>query len=75
MTINKPSSEIGSRNIASLINEELRQKNITDKNGKLLSITKSTILFGNVYLKIKKIGDYQQIKNHFIFEKENGNKV
>jgi hypothetical protein len=63
MAINKPTSEMGSRKIASLINEELRQKNISDKNGKILSITKSTI---NTYLKKRHLKT-RKIKKIFYF--------
>ena len=45
---NKPTSEIGSRAIANLINKELKEENIVDKSGRNLTITKSTI---NNYLK------------------------
>jgi predicted transcriptional regulator len=44
----KPTSEIGSRAIANLINKELKEENIVDKSGRNLTITKSTI---NNYLK------------------------
>ena len=50
MATNKPTSVMGSRKIANLINAELKEKNVLGANGKILSVTKSTI---NTYLKKK----------------------
>ena len=66
MAKNKPTSEMGSRKIANLINSELKEKNVTDKNGKILSVTKSTI---NTYLKKRHL-KVRKIKKIFSLTKK-----
>ena len=43
MAKNKPTSDMGSRKLANIINDELKEKKVTDNKDKILLVTKSTI--------------------------------
>ena len=66
MAKNKPTSEMGSRKLANIINDELKEKKVTDNKDKILLITKSTI---NNYLKKRHLKVRKIKKNIFIDKK------
>ena len=66
MAKNKPTSEMGSRKLANIINEELKEKKVTDNKDKILLVTKSTI---NNYLKKRHLKVRKIKKNIFIDKK------
>ena len=69
---NKPTSEIGSRAIANIINKELKEENIFDKKGRNLTITKSTI---NNYLKKRGLKPRKIKKIFIVTEKQKKQRV
>ena len=66
MAKNKPTSEMGSRKLANIINDELKEKKVTDNKDKILLVTKSTI---NNYLKKRHLKVRKIKKNNFIEKK------
>jgi hypothetical protein len=66
MAKNKPTSEMGSRKLANIINDELKEKKVTDNKDKILLVTKSTI---NNYLKKRHLKVRKIKKNIFIDKK------
>ena len=63
---NSATSEIGSRKLANIINDELKEKKVTDNKDKILLVTKSTI---NNYLKKRHLKVRKIKKNIFIDKK------
>ena len=66
MAKNKPTSEMGSKKLANIINNELKEKKVTDNKDKILLVTKSTI---NNYLKKRHLKVRKIKKNIFIDKK------
>ena len=66
MAKNKPTSEMGSRKLANIINDELKEKKVTDNKDKILLVTKSTI---NNYLKKRHL-KVRKIKKIFSLTKK-----
>ena len=66
MAKNKPTSDMGSRKLANIINDELKEKKVTDNKDKILLVTKSTI---NNYLKKRHLKVRKIKKNIFIDKK------
>ena len=66
MAKNKPTSEMGSKKLANIINDELKEKKVTDNKDKILLVTKSTI---NNYLKKRHLKVRKIKKNIFIDKK------
>ena len=61
MAQDKLTSDMGSRKIADIINKELKENDVRDKKGRLLSIEKTTI---NRYLK-KALGKPRKVRRVF----------